>query len=362
MDTNITFFLGANTPSGFYSLYNQMLSPAQTRRIFLLKGGAGCGKSSLMARVAKTMAQAGEPVEYIACSGDPDSLDAVVFHNLGAAIVDATAPHVLEPTLPGVVESYVNLEQFYDHPALIPLREEIQEATADYKSHYQRCYHCLTAAAQLREDDRELLLIPDLEEKLAKRARGILGREVKKTGRAPGRVAQRFLGAVTCQGASCRFDTAVALCRRIYELQDNYGLGAGMLTVLCAGAMAAGQDVILCPSPLFPDRAEHLLIPQLGLGFVTSTAALPYPGRPYRRIRVDAMADPELLRENKARLKLSRRMQQSLIEEAVQALKRAKAGHDVLEELYNPHVDFDGVYRQADAIVEEMMALREEKD
>ena len=55
MEQKVTFFLGANTPSGFYSLYDQMLDPAEARRVFLLKGGAGCGKSSLMKRVAASL-------------------------------------------------------------------------------------------------------------------------------------------------------------------------------------------------------------------------------------------------------------------------------------------------------------------
>lgn len=358
MDPKITFFLGANTPSGFYSLYDQMIDPALARRIFLLKGGAGCGKSSLMHRVADTLTQAGVSVEYITCSGDPGSLDAVIFHDLGAAIVDATAPHVMEPSLPGVVESYVNLGRFYDHAALAPLREEIEEATNGYKSHYKRAYHCLTAAAQLHEDDRALLLTPGLEQKIAKRARGILSREIKKTGREQGKAVQRFLGAVSCQGVSCRFDTADALCGKIYELSDSHGLGAGMLTTLCAGAMAAGYDAILCPSPLFPDRAEHLLIPELGLGFVTSTPALPYTGRPYRRVRLDAMVDAELMKRYKSRLKFAKKVQQALVFEATDALAQAKAEHDVLEKLYNPHVDFEGVYRQADEIAQELLAMR----
>lgn len=92
MDKKVTFFLGANSPAGFYSLYDQMLEPAAARRVFLLKGGAGCGKSSLMRRVGAALEEAGEKAEYIVCSGDPGSLDAVVFPNLGAAIVDATAP------------------------------------------------------------------------------------------------------------------------------------------------------------------------------------------------------------------------------------------------------------------------------
>jgi len=268
-----------------------------------------------------------------------------------------TLSHVIEPKLPGAVESYVDLGRFYDREGLEPLREELSAAMDGYKGHYKRAYRCLTAAAQLAEDSRALLLTPALEAKALKRARGILGREIKKTGRQSGRAVQRFLSGITCQGAICRFDTADTLCRRVYELSDSWGLGSGMLTALASGAMSAGYDVILCPSPLFPERAEHLLIPEQSLAFLTSTPALSYPGRPYRRIRLDAMADEELLRKYKARLKFSRKVQAALLEEGVEALAQAKAVHDRLEALYNPHVDFDGVYRQADELSRALLAL-----
>ena len=83
-EAKVCFYLGANSPTGFYSLYDQLLEPEQAETIYILKGGPGCGKSSLMRRAS---------VEYIACSGDPDSLDAVVFPALNTAIVDGTAPH-----------------------------------------------------------------------------------------------------------------------------------------------------------------------------------------------------------------------------------------------------------------------------
>ena len=200
MEPKVTFFLGANTPSGFYSLYDQMLPPQEARRIYLLKGGAGCGKSSLMKRVAAALEEAGESVEYIRCSGDPDSLDAVIFPRLKAAIVDATAPHVMEPRLPGVVESYVDLGRFYDHRALAKQREEVAAATDGYKSHYKRAYRCLTAAAQLAEDNRALLLSPSLEAKTLKRARGILSREVKKRAISPVRPSSGSWGPSPARG------------------------------------------------------------------------------------------------------------------------------------------------------------------
>ena len=50
--SRIEFFLGANSPSGFYSLYDHLLPPETASAIYILKGGPGCGKSTLMRKVA----------------------------------------------------------------------------------------------------------------------------------------------------------------------------------------------------------------------------------------------------------------------------------------------------------------------
>lgn len=89
---NIQYFLGGNTPAGFYSLYHQLSDPEQMRALYIIKSGPGSGKSSLMRRVERHLQAAGLKTEQVLCSGDPDSLDAVIVPELGAAIVDGTAP------------------------------------------------------------------------------------------------------------------------------------------------------------------------------------------------------------------------------------------------------------------------------
>lgn len=94
---NIRYFLGANSPQGFYSLYDQLIKIEDAAAVYILKGGAGCGKSTLMRQVALAAEDENEQVEYILCSGDPDSLDAIVLPAQGVALVDGTAPHAAAP-------------------------------------------------------------------------------------------------------------------------------------------------------------------------------------------------------------------------------------------------------------------------
>ena len=104
----VHFFLGANSGEGFYSLYDQMLG-GRFDDLMILKGGPGCGKSTFMRRMGAAAEQRGERVIYIPCSGDPESLDGAIFPDRRAAVVDGTAPHVLEPTYAVANERYVTV-------------------------------------------------------------------------------------------------------------------------------------------------------------------------------------------------------------------------------------------------------------
>ena len=130
--SQIRYFLGANAPTGFYSLYSHLIRAEQARAVYILKGGPGCGKSTLMRQVGTAMEGAGLEVEYILCSGDPNSLDALLIPEKGVALVDGTAPHVVEPTCPGAVDRYINLGDCYDSAGLFPLRQSILDYMKGY--------------------------------------------------------------------------------------------------------------------------------------------------------------------------------------------------------------------------------------
>jgi hypothetical protein len=285
------------------------------------------------------MEEAGARVEYLRCSGDPDSLDAVVIPELKCAVADGTSPHVIEPKYPAAVDRYVDLGRFYDLTAAKADAEAVKTYTKAYQAAYVRAYRSLKAARQVELDLLESVRKTADLDRLTRRVSGVIRRELREEGGEQGTTTRRFLGSITCKGSVWRFDSVEALCPKIYEFCDSWELAGAELERLRRTAEQKGWNTIVCPSPEDPNRLEHVLIPGLGLAFITSRPEMEYGKKPWRRIRVDAMAEPD----GRGKVRFQQRMVSLLREEAVSALADAKSNHDRLEAVYNPYVDFDGV-------------------
>ena len=85
------YFLGANSKDGFVSLLPQFRQESP-RRLYAVKGGPGCGKSTCIRRLTDAL---GGADEYFLCSSDPDSLDGAALPDM--ALLDGTAPHAAAP-------------------------------------------------------------------------------------------------------------------------------------------------------------------------------------------------------------------------------------------------------------------------
>ena len=138
---SIDFFLGATTPAGFKG-YFEPLRHEPGMQMYLIKSGPGCGKSTLMKRLARAAEQRGELTQRIHCASDPDSLDGVILPGQHRAIVDATAPHVVEPDAPGADEVVVSLYHTID-------TEKLHQCTAAalHDILHRQAAFCWTAAA-----------------------------------------------------------------------------------------------------------------------------------------------------------------------------------------------------------------------
>ena len=150
---SVDFFLGTTTPAGFKG-YFEPLRREPGMQMYLIKSGPGCGKSTLMKRLAVKAEQKGEPIQRIHCASDPDSLDGVIFLDKRAAIVDATAPHVMEPDAPGAEEQVVSLYHTLDADALHAHADEVKRLFAQNTALRSRAARYIASAGSLLLDSR----------------------------------------------------------------------------------------------------------------------------------------------------------------------------------------------------------------
>ena len=100
-----------------------------------------------MKTIGRAAEEKGLDVEYVLCSGDPESVDGVYFPALHTGYADGTAPHVLEAVTPGAAGLYLDLSRFYDRLALQPERRTIEQLQRRYQSLYREAYTKLAALA-----------------------------------------------------------------------------------------------------------------------------------------------------------------------------------------------------------------------
>ena len=346
-------FLGANTPQGFVSLFGELYDPYQNHNMHIIKGGPGCGKSTLMKKFAAKAVSLGYDTERIYCSSDPSSLDAVSVPALSLFICDGTAPHVVEPRFAGACENIINVGAYWDEQALHSHASLIRKYTLETSLYHGRSSRYLAAAGALRQSSLQFLAPQVLEEKLNGYALRFCMRTLpnKKTA-APGKTTHRFLSGITPDGEVFFRDTVEALATQILLLDDPFSPAAGMLLQrIAARASAHGYDVIVADDPLDPHGDPFgVLVPEGDVALfrkTPQTAVLPAS----RTLHAGRFLQEDAVRDNRQKLLFQQKVQQSLIDESVAMLRQAKATHDRLEEIYIAAMDFDRMNKETDALL-----------
>ena len=337
------FFLGATTPAGFKG-YFEPLRHEPGMQLYLIKSGPGCGKSTLMKHIAQAAEQKGERIEKIHCASDPDSLDGVIFPEKRQAILDATAPHTMEPDAPGADEVVVSLYHTIDAGKLSLHREEVKALFARNTSLRSRAARYIASAGSLLLDSRRAEACCANFEKVRRYVKRLCTRLLPRTeGTASEEL--RLLSAITPKGMVFYKGTVQALADRCIVFRDDYGAVSRLLLELIrAEALARGYHIITCPCAMHPeDQIDHIFIPALRLAFLTDNLWHPIQLPGVQAVRCTRFVDRENLSGFRARLRFNDRAASELIDQAVALMAQAKNCHDELETYYRAAVDFDQV-------------------
>ena len=344
------FFAAANTEDGFFSLFDEIFPPEKLKRIYILKGGPGTGKSTLMRSVGFAAEANGYDVEYYYCSSDTGSLDGVVIPALGVAVMDGTAPHMTDPCYPGAVERIVNLGEAFDLEGLESERERLIAQISAKRDAYRTAYRYLSAAGRVEREITELALPAFLTEK----ADAAVERLVLSLKRArQGRVTHRYISAIGTKGL-VTLDTLRERAAKTYAVTDKYGLGYAFLARLRAALEKEGTAMTVCATPLIRTRIEAIFVEgENALFFVTDeeTAA-----SCDKVINISRFVSREILSAHRGRLRFSEKCAASLMDGALDALAEAGTLHAKTEEIYGTHIDFSRVDAMKNLILSEIFA------
>ena len=146
------YFASANGYRGFRSYFNEVFSEEGLDKLFILKGGPGTGKSTLMKRLAEHFSGITDRCELILCSSDKDSLDGVILtkRDKRVAMIDGTAPHMMDTKFPGAVSEIINLGEGWDSGALTLRKSEILSLTEKKAELYKEGYEALRLAGYIK--------------------------------------------------------------------------------------------------------------------------------------------------------------------------------------------------------------------
>ena len=146
--TEDTYFAARNGHGGFASHFDRVFAPRDYRKIFILKGGPGTGKSTLMRGLVSFANKKGMPCEAILCSSDVSSLDGVIIKidEGRVAVIDGTAPHATDPKYPGAIEEIVDLGEGFNISRLEAVRGDIISHASEKSAAYSAAYSSLRLA------------------------------------------------------------------------------------------------------------------------------------------------------------------------------------------------------------------------
>lgn len=348
-DFKRTYFMGYSTPNGFTTHLRDDIESGKFTT-YIIKGGPGTGKSSMMKKIASELSDLDEPEIYY-CSSDPSSLDAVLFDNLKVIIADGTAPHVIEPTYPGAREVLVDLGECWDLSSLISDKDGIIDSTNRNQKYHLLAKKYLSAIISVNEDITSIgdcaLDISKLDSYCERLSSKLFPK--KKIPDDQGKIRFKQMTAFTPDGVITLANNFDGL--KVYKVDDEcFAVTDKLLKQLAEYSCDNGYDVIISKNVFLSGSVyQHLIIPEIETAFVSGIS-----DEISNVTKINAMRfyDRDILKDKHKRLMFDKGIVSELTDEMIFALKTAKDIHDELECYYIKAMNFDKVNETSQKLIE----------
>ena len=351
-NTNLRYFLAANSCQGFVSYFNSCYDAKNGWKAYIIKGGPGTGKSSFMKYVMNKALEKGIRAEQFPCSSDPNSLDAVILPDKKIVIMDGTSPHTVDPIFPGICEQILNFGSFWDSEKFVGKEEQVIALTDKNKLLHKRASRYLQAAGQFFYDSLKIADACTDKERVNNFAKKLCLKYIpkNKNDKKP-KEWVRFLSGITPQGVISYTDTVLNSCKKVVIISDEYGsVSDTVMNKVKEYAFESGYDIITVKNCFLPNSLiDGVILPELSLCFIRENEKFVIRSSE-RRIHARRFVHAEQISKSRKRIKFNKKTADKLISVAIEALAEAKSVHDSLEKYYVEAMDFDALKKIAEEL------------
>ncbi len=348
------YFAACNSAEGFFSFYPQCFDAARIQHVYAVKGGPGTGKSRFLRDVAQYGERMGWQSEYIYCSSDPDSLDGVILAGESGciALMDATAPHVYEPSHPGVREDIVNLGEFWDIDLLAEHTGEIAELNTKKSEAYRQAYRFLSCLGELTHT-RDELVAPFVRRDAVTRFAERLTQELPRGNGY--RVQPALIGSVGMQGV-ISFDTYFAKASDIFLIEDCRGSAQYLMAALGEIAVKKNLSVRVSHDPILPEKLDGIFFCDTRTAFVVANER--ECDAPHHRVSMRRFVQTSHMKRVRGLLNYTERMRRAMLDGATECLGRVKELHFCVEQIYMSAMNFEAKEKFTKKFCERLFPLQ----
>lgn len=333
----------ANTSSGVVSYFDYILRDAD--RVYILKGGPGCGKSTFMKRIGYELLNEGCNVDFVYSSSDVNSLDAVVIKDINVVIIDGNMPHMIDPKYPGAVERILDFGDYWDIDYLRANKECIKQYIDRLDKEYKELFAILGRAKLIHDRwEKEYLIGMDFD-KAEEITNNLIHDIIKENIDNNGKELHRFSGAMMPQGNINFYENLTEDIKNRYIIKGRPGTGKSTMSKKVAkAALDAGYDVEYYHCAFDPESIDMVIIPDLSFAMLDGTAPHVFdPDRGDRVVDMFACIDTTIVHEEESPIKDIEKEYGEEIEKAREVYKNIKKLHDELESFYINATDFNNV-------------------
>lgn len=353
----INYYACANSAHGFVSYFEDNIKMLE--KLYILKGGPGTGKSTLMKNIGNEWYKRGFDIEYIHCSSDNNSIDGVIIPAIGIGVVDGTAPHVIEPRAPGAIEDYVNLGIAWDSKKLAMNKNKILDIKSSISSCYANTYEYFKKGLKIH-DEWEKIYLDNIDfNKLNSITDSLIATFFNnQTVSKQSIVKNRFFGGATPKGSVDFVMDLTESIEKRYFIKGRPGSGKStMLKKIAHAAEEKGFDTEIYHCGFDSNSLDMVIIRELDIAIFDSTAPHEYfPTKKTDQIVdvYDLAIKPGTDEKYKDELDSIIARYKSTVNDGIAQLAKAKQLHDELENIYIEAMDFNEVDKISKDLLEKL--------